>query len=318
MAISKNGGEPVVAIHDPWVVRHPMASFGVAAFFLLGIGFFIVETRTPVSPQERGLVAWGGNGTISSNPSYAQGYNNVPPQNQPNIMQQVQSGPPYTYKMPSLPPQPTQPGVQNDDGTFNVDAFAKALGQAETGGVQSKNQTDISQSIKNAYAFIPTGLVSTTTGQERTDAQNALYEYGNEAGSYIQSFEQANANETQVLKDFIADRNDPDKANRVIAIGNGLAAIGKSFDGMDAVPDSVAGIHAKLVKDYATLGQNLSAITLAHYDADFIKAINTYNDSANTFTKDYISLVTLLSTSKVVFAPSDPGSVFVFTNASDL
>ncbi len=108
------------------------------------------------------------------------------------------------------------------------------------------------------------------------------------------------------------DRTNPEKAAAVVAIGHGLEEMGNSVAAMETVPSAVASAHEALAKSYIEIGKNLALIPRAERDSDFIKAIQTYNASADTFTKNYIQLVSLFGAHGVTFTSSDAGRVFMF------
>lgn len=296
----------------PWFRTHPYAlTLGVAGLLIIA-GIFVVMTRSSAPPTTSQAVAWGGTGALL-NPSYEPGTTSSQGP-AVGIMQQVQSGAPYTYTLPV--PQTTNPDTGETTGGFDFNAFIAML-SAETGAVTT-GQPAGNAAVTNAYAFIPGGFIATTTVNKQTVLQKALYDYGNEAGSLIQSFEQQHTNESQVLTDQAQDRNDAGKAAAVQALGAQLSALGSSLLAMDSVPSQVADAHQALAQSYQNIGTKLALVPQAKSDADFIAAVQSYNSSADTFVKNYVALANLFVAYGVTFSQGDPGSVFTFAPTSGL
>lgn len=298
-----------------WLRTHPYASALLAAGILLVMGAVVVQ-RQSANPVFSQPSAWGGTNLSLLNPtSYGPNQNT---QNEPSIMQQVQSGPPYTYIPPLNAPQSGASGehtAEQDvlaDDSFDLDAFIAMLSSA--GGGQ---KTTASASATTSYSFIPSGLMSTTTAEtKRTSTQQTLYDYGNEVGSYIQSNEEQNPGVAQILKNQVEDRADAGKAAAVGAIARGLRDVGESLEAIEDVPSQMASVHKALAKSYGAVGTNLSLIPKAQSDSEFIAVIEKYNASADVFVKNYIAFAELLGAYGVIFADSDAGSVFTFTPTS--
>ena len=189
---------------------------------------------------------------------------------------------------------------------------------------QENGTTTVAQdsSVTNsAYAFIPTGLVSIETPKKRTALQNSLYQYGNDVGSYIQSFEQENPNESQVLWDQAQDRTDAGKAAALTQLAQSLSSLGTTLAQMDGpdqseVPSQLVSAHDALAKSYQDLGTKLALVPKTQSDADFVAAVNAYDVSAQAFTKNYVNMANLFVAYGVTFASGDPGSVFTFTQTA--
>jgi hypothetical protein len=297
--------------HGHWLRGHPYIAGAAVAVFCLLVGAFIVSLHSPVASQAPQSIAWGGNAGVLNPTSYD---TSAPAQqsDQPSIMQQVQSGAPYNY-IPINAPSPDGTTATNasDQSGFDFDAFVASLSQESA----PKTKTSSGNSgVQSAYAFIPSGLMATSSlSPSLTQTQQDLYDYGNNVGSLIQSFEQKNPNESGTLKDQVENRGDPDKAAAVEALGQSLQDLGNSILAMDTVPEAMTSAHAALGNSYVQIGKNLALVPQAQSDTDFIAAINTYNASADIFTKRYIALAQLFGAYGVKFSPDDPGSVFTFT-----
>ncbi len=292
-----------------WFRTHSYTSaLGVAGLLLIA-GTFVVVSRSSTATTSSQTIAWGGAGA-ALNPSYTGTADSQAPA---GIMQQVQGGAPYTYVLPK--PQPVNPDTQTpaSDG-FDFNAFISLLSASKG---NSAGQSGSNTSVGNAYAFIPGGLVSTTTqGSMRTPLQDSLYTYGNDVGSFIQSFELSHPNESQVLSDQAQDRTDAGKAAALQTLGAALSGLGESLLSMDNVPSQLVSAHQALAQSYVDIGKRLALVPQAARDADFIAAIQSYDTSVQTFTKNYVATANLFAAYGVTFSSSDAGSVFTFTNAS--
>lgn len=295
-----------------WLRAHPYTSALAAACLLIIAGTFLVATRAARPLAHSQTLAWGGAGAVL-NPSYAPGA--ASPQGpSAGILQQAQNSAPYSYILPT--PQTANPdaGAASGDG-FDFDAFISLLSSSGGGSASLRNPTG-DNGAAGAYAFIPAGLVSPAVAPSRTKLQQSLYVYGNETGSAIESFEQSHPNETQALIDQAQDRADPGKAARVEALGAALSALGEGLLAMDAVPAQALADHTALAESYRDIGTKLALVPQAKSDADFIAAVQSYNASADIFTRKYVALANLFVAYGVRFSQSDPGNVFTFTNAS--
>ena len=292
-----------------WLRLHPyVAGLGAAGVLIVG-GVFVVVEKSPGAPAPSQTLAWGGAGA-ALNPSYTPGTSG-PQENTVGIMQAVQSDAPYSYILPT--PQPaTTDGTDATGVGFDFNAFISML-SAE------KNPPAAGQSVggnvvTDAYAFIPGGLISTSTQTaKRTKLQDSLYSYGNDVGSLIQSFEQEHGNESQILMDQAQDRSDTDKAAAVQALAAALSALGDSLLTMDNLPSQVSAAHQALGQSYKDIAAKLTLVPQAQSNADFIAAVESYDASANIFTQNYVALANLFPAYGVVFASGDPGSVFTFS-----
>ena len=287
-----------------WLRGHPYTAVLAGTGMLVVAGILIIRLSAPVQSSSQPL-AWGGTGTLVGSTYGSEG--SIPP----SILQQTVGGPPYTYTLPNLQVS-TTPDATPASG-FDFDAFISMLSAHP-----QQNPPSSSGSASNAYLFIPTGLVSVTTPAKRTPLQNTLYEYGNEVGSLIQSFETEHPNATQVLADQAQDRADSGKAARLHALADGLKTLGDTLAQLDNVPSQASSAHQALAGSYQALGAKLTLVPSAERDADFLAAIQTYDTAVEKFTKNYVALANLFVAYGVSFSPADAGSVFTFTNTSGL
>ena len=288
-----------------WLRTHPYTSALGAAGVLVLIGAFVVVSRA-AQPAGTGATTWGGEAASFLNPtSYGPAQN---PAQSDDVMGQVQNGPPYTYIAPNFS-NLTPSGEEN---SYDFEAFIAKLTKASA----PKGQTDADgdNAFLSAYAYIPRGLISTTTPRStRSALQQELYEYGNDIGSTIESFEQQHSNMVQILKVQVEDRANPEKASAVVNLGHEFEELGKLLAAMETVPPAMTSTHKALAQSYIELGKNLALVPGAERDSDFIKAIQTYNASADMFVKNYIQLVSLFGAHGVTFTSSDSGKVFTFS-----
>ncbi|OGG52424.1 hypothetical protein A2851_05260 [Candidatus Kaiserbacteria bacterium RIFCSPHIGHO2_01_FULL_53_29] len=294
-----------------WLRAHPYVDALAATLALLLVGALIVNSRSAASPAAS-TRTWAGTEISLFNPS-----SHTPPapastqpsQNQYSVFPNVLTVP-SAYTPPVVKDPDTEQSAPFDFNAFI--ALLSAQGRPASGGARGTDNQ-----VTDAYAFIPSGLMSTTSVQQsRSATQQKLYDYGNDIGSYIRSFEEQNQGKAQTLKDQVEDRSDSNKAAAVGELARALKEVGQNLQGMDVVPSAMASAHQKLAKSYIAIGTNLALVPYAERDSDFIAAIQTYNASADTFTRNYVAVAELFGAYGVVFAQSDAGSVFTFTPMS--
>ena len=189
-----------------WARTHPYASALCAAGVLLVLGAYVVQQRAS-QPVPTRATAWGGTETPLLDPTYQPAQNES--LDRESIMQRVKDNPPYTYIPPVTPATPAPTTDEPDD----FDSFVAMLMKGTS--PKAPAQSGGTSTLLDAYAFIPRGLISTTTPSKKlTATQQALYDYGNDIGSTIESFEQQHRNSPQVLKEQAEDRADAGVALR--------------------------------------------------------------------------------------------------------
>lgn len=292
-----------------WLRAHPYASAIGAAALLVVVGASIV-INSASQPVGTGPTSWGGGTVPLLNPtSYAPGTGSSPKNE--SILEQVQDGPPYTYIAPDF--VNTAPG--GEENSYDFDAFVAQL--AAESSLRSGGTQDTSATASGTYSYIPRGLISTSTPHAtRSALQQELYDYGNDIGSTIESFEQQHSNTVQILKGQVEDRADPEKAAAVVKVGHDFEELGKLLLEMDPVPSAARSAHEALAESYVALGKKLALVPGAERDADYIKAIEAYNASADVFVQNYIRLVALFGAYSVTFTSVDGGKVFTFSPTS--
>lgn len=288
-----------------WIRRHPYAAVSAVAGLLLIIGALIVESRTATQPST--LSVWGGSGAPLLNPtSYTPGT--------------IVSERPSTLGDTSVSPIYIPPRAQDSEApapeTLDFDTFVASLvSPAGTKSVAATTSSDTGLS----YSLIPRGLIATETStRSRSPEQQALFTYGNDAGSYIQTYEDSNKNASVALRDQAEDRQNPQKMQAVKLVAAGLITAGESLLGMEDLPSSVASIHKALAQSYIESGRALSKVPDANGDDAFLAAINAYNSTADVLVKNYVALATMFPLAGVTFSTQDPGSVFMFEGGGGL
>jgi hypothetical protein len=293
---------------------HPfIATLAVAVVVIIAGAAFVVS-RAPVAPTQNSLT-WGGGTPVSAYQSAAQ--QQSPQQIVQDVIQNRSSA---TLSLPPLSPASSTSSFSSPSSASNSTDYVALLAQLSGNAQVSApaSQTSANAAITAAYQFIPTGLVATTAPAKKpmTAGQQAIYDYGNSIGGEIQSFEQLNPDEAQILKDQAEDRTDQAKSNALISLGKGFASIGTYMNQMQDVPTSVMPLHSALAQSYLDIGAKLQLVAQAQSDADFVQAIETYDTTANTFVRNYGAMAQFFQEQGIVFAPQDPGSVFSFTDTS--
>ena len=306
-----------------WVRLHPYAATLAGSCILVIVGAIFVLSRT-ASPAPSGISAWSGNpGTLGtpstgSNPTAGDSAQAITPP-------AAATG---TYDTAILPYTRATPAA-NSSGTIGAPAASSSFDfdtlMAEIAAYSGKPRISASTTAAasdgsndiNPWSFVSTGLIATTSPRAgRTPAQQALYLYGNNVGSYIEGYDAAHSNQTQVLTDSYNDRQNPTKEKGVERIGHDLETIGTGIAETTGIPASAALANTALSNSYTEIGADLIAVAQSEALADsaLVAAIQKYDAAVNTFNKNYIALSVLFSTNGVTFGPGDPGSVFSFTS----
>jgi hypothetical protein len=308
-----------IVVGMEWLRAHPYAATIAAVAVVIVVGVIFIGSHTPAALQSSSIT-WSGGAPVTA---YQNNYSYGQPANPQQIAAEVvQGGQGVNVAIPQIASStPAQSGFTAPSGSFDYTQLLAALSaQGQTrvsGNTTSGNANAV---IQEAYQFIPQGLVATTASatKPKTALQQALYDYGNEIGSEIQSFEELHTDQTQVIKDQAEDRTNPAKAAAVVSLGQALASVGTFMQGMQDVPPSVQTLHSALAKSYSDIGAKLQSVAQAESDQDFVQAVETYDTSAGTFVNNYASLAQYFSAQGVVFAQQDPGSVFSFNQSGGL
>ena len=294
-----------------WIQNHIYTSVCIGAGLLLILGALVVKQHMPALSDST-VQAWGGGGALVNPASYD-------PQNP--VLANLPASTFDNGASISITPIPvTTAASSSSSDSFDIRGFIASLGLgAGSNAASSSAGTSGSTVAQTSYDFIPQGLISVpTSGRTRTALQQALYTYGNDAGSYIQSYESGHQNTAPALRDQAADRQNKQKGQAVKDIGTSLTNVGLSLEHMDSVPDSVKAMNQALAQSYIDIGHKLSAIPDAPGDDTFIAAIKTYNAAVESFSRSFVAVAQYLSLSGVTFSSIDPGSVFTFSGGGGL
>lgn len=281
---------------EPEKTRHShpylFASIGILIVLILCSYFFM--TRLAVNPSNAGA-AWGGaGGLVFGNVRRA----TLPEAPSAVDITRTQSG---VHEQPFIPTP-----VDGESGFAELSLLLEQLLAPQTALAPSDELTP------ETYAFIPSNLRTIETPKTRTPAVSALFDYGNEVGTYVRGFEDIHQNMPQILRDHAEDRKNPDKIAAVRNMGIDLAQLGLDLLGLQQVPASVATSHKAYATSYRILGTNLTKIAESETDQEFLEAITAYNTSAEDVTKRFLFIVAIFDTNNVTFSTSDPGSMFMF------
>ncbi|RJR12865.1 hypothetical protein C4585_02800 [Candidatus Parcubacteria bacterium] len=289
-----------------WFLNHPYTMLTVSAFVVLLIGFAIVQGRAPVSLDSSNTSYWGGGGGFLNTNLEPQGIQRTNGDSS-GLFDTVQNLPPFLY----VPPQQNVVDLKEEKKEFDFEAFLAELSRPRT---KPTTTSTPSPSIPEEYSYVPQAIITTSEPEEeRTESQEALYKYGNEAGLIIQLFEDRNRSMARVLKDQFEDPTNPEKNDALVGLGNALMGVGESLEILESVPEQTRTANARLAESYKKAGEKLALVPNALTDEEKIAAMLAYNAAAEEYVRNYISLVNIFSLARVRFSSSDPGSVFMFT-----
>ena len=290
--------------------EHPyiIALAATAILIVAGVFFITHEIHTP----EAGTAfTWQTSSGLPASPQYSSGF--ITGSSSPSFTGQGENVP--FPQLAAGTPSSTQTAASG------LDALLLQLSRQSNVRVTSSTSDNIAGIIANAYSFIPSGLIATSSfinsnDAEITQTQKALYDYGNAAGAIIGRFQGLHQDAVQVMQDQAADRNDPTKAANLRLLGADLAAVGKTMLKISNIPTPIVTYNAALAATYEDAGAKLSAIADAGTDAQQVAAITTYDTAVDALTKNYIALAEYLAAANVTFSSGDAGRVFSFTPAS--
>lgn len=288
-----------------WLRSHPYLDSLVGAAALIIVGALVVRTQLAAPVQQANDTTWGTTGGVFVN-SVSNGNTQLP---------QRQEGPSQGATNVGYIPLQTQNeiGTGPQDSSYDFGALLSLI--SHTG---SSNTVANTSAQTDAYAFIPSGLIATSSLQAptRTSLQNDLYSYGNDVGDAIVAFETQHPNQPQTLTDQFEQPQNPDANAALKKLGKDLAAVGTSLSAMELVPSQAKAAHDKLAAAYIDIGTKLAAIPDAGSDDARYDAIQTYDRAAESFAKQFVGLALLFQSYGVTFSPGDGGSIFVFNNDS--
>lgn len=281
-----------------WIRLHPYAAACALAGILLVIGTIIVERRTTADPT--GLTVWGGSGAPLLNPS------SYSPS---ELLENIDMGSGSSVSPTYIPPSQSAGAPQGAE-VFDLAQLLSML--TDSGAPSASIQTSADTGI--AYAFIPSGLVSSSLSSvELSEEERRLFNYGNDIGSYIQTYEDSHRGAPVTLRDQAEDRQNAAKADAVKAVAAAISRVGENILGMEEVPESVRSLHESLGESYVRAGERLAAVPDARGDEAFIAAVEAYNEAADSLAGHFVGISSLFSLSGIRFASQDPGSIFMFS-----
>ena len=287
-----------------WLRSHPYLSSLLAAAFLIVIGGFVVAQRLSVRGETKIPRAWAGLGTNLLNPT-----SEIPDKKafpQENLYTEVQNTAPFYYA-----PENAQIPLAQTNTDFDFEGFLASLSHKSNPAPAKEDDPGV-----DPYSFIPRGLLSISSDKERTETEEALFNYANEAASYVETHEGNYRNAAQILKDQFEDPQNRAKNAALKGLADSLAGVGSALSGMEEVPAEVQSAHEKLAKSYQEMGQRLALIPEARSEQALTDSMLAYNAAVEAFTKNYVALATLLSVQGVTFSSEDPGSIFTFSATS--
>lgn len=289
-----------VSSKPSWVHRHPFLATTIGIGSLLGLGGVMVLQRFDVNPAGTSG-AWGGAGGFFAGTIRNTNPNRITAEDITRLQSSQESHAVIPIYKPSV------------DGTpAGTDAVADILAQLVQNTPVSVGGA--SPTTPGSYSFIPQGLVSVETPtKKRSAVQEKLYDYGNRVGTYIKGYEDTHYGTTQILKDQLEDRTNPDKISAVKRLGLDMQALGVELRNIPDIPTEAAGMHKEYANAYIRAGLDLVKVMEAEGDEAFVNAITTYNADVEKLTTQFLLLVALFGTNEVTFSSSDYGNIFMFS-----
>ena len=295
-----------------WIRTHPFA----VLFALAGLGFLAIVTavgdRTfapvaggPLTTLSAGNIPQSGNFYTSPNATASNSQNVAI-----NAQTPDQTQPPTNYLPPDQSPQTTPQAP---------DPQPEPLPSPPASANVGVSATPSDTILNDIYSLIPATTVPSPTLQAapaRTASQQALYIYGNEAGLAILTFDNANQNMAQNLKDWVDNRSNTALQAPVNGVADSMVATGNQILALSNVPASASAANTRLGQSLVTAGEELRAVVEASgSDSALADAMKTYDASADEFTKSYVALADLFTLEGITFSSSDTGSAFSFSGS---
>lgn len=218
---------------------------------------------------------------------------------------------PKIFELAALPTATSTYTFSSDD----ITALLANLTPSAAIAIPVLSEDEEGLTLSDVYAYLPQGLTSITTPTKKlTGARLELYEYGNRAGSYIETFgEQYGNYQNATIRRFLEDRDDEVKAREVDDLGKAFIRLGRELKTVESIPTFIADTHLQMADGYIAVGEATRKVALAKTDDELLAAILNSNHASDTFVKAYISIAEQFSALEVRFRDSEPGKVFVFT-----
>lgn len=202
--------------------------------------------------------------------------------------------------------------TQDDSGLAELESI---LTRSPVSKDPNLNTTDVS----GAYEFIPQGMISLPdTSNHDTPAQEELRNFGNDVGSVVQSFELSNPDQPSILKNFMEDRDNPEKIAGMKRLGAQLRDVGTQIAQLDPIPAQMKPSLLDLSAHYQEIGKLLAAVPDAKGNDNLYEAIVTYDQAAERFVTSLVNFALLFPAAGIKFSQDEPGSVFMFQQGTSL
>jgi len=303
-------------------LRHPYLLSIVGVITLLVVGTVIVDVHLPVTAADH-TSGWGASIDANSytSPSYAPAAQYAPPpaptgEESPAIVPGAQDPSSFIYD-PSPTANSAAETIIDTDTSFDFNSFMQRLSGSAPRAPKTSAviQTSADVDPQDAYAFVPVQLFSTETNAApaRSDIQQALYAYGNTAGSSIKTYELLHPNASAIVQRFFDDRKSAASGVALKRLADDIKGVGTDLKKAGGVPAPAAVAHGALADSYIDLGEKLVAIPSAQTDDALLKKIDIYENAVQLYAKNYTALVLLFSKNGVSFRSDEPGSVFMFS-----
>jgi hypothetical protein len=278
----------------------------IASGIVFAIGTALVMNRSGIT-QTGNSNGFYISGVLQGNESALPLYYNTPQPVRPSGVDVPISS---SYGRPATTATPVKSEAVSD--VFDWNSFIASL----THFSNQASKTDPGEdSLADAYAFIPSGLISPPkqkSSEEMSETQKAIYGWGQDAGNSILSYEQQHPNQPQILTDFIQDRENPLKIAEMKRLGADLIAVGDHIAEIGTVPGQLKTASTELASAYREIGANLSKIPDAKGDEALVEAILKYNGSAEAFVGKFVNVVLIFQAHDVKFTQNEAGGVFMF------
>lgn len=289
-------------------MRQPVVLTLIAAAILVLAGLYFVERQRAITPLGTGETWNSGSGYVATEETSAASDSTTP---LPDIT--TNTGP-DTLVIPKGTSATSAPVAKAPvtDGVFDYNAMLDQLRREGAIFKGSEQANSTYNDMVDAFSIGPSVTAVAETIKPRTAKEEAVFEYGNRIGRYVQGFAAVNPNMGQTLTDQINHRNNKTYGDPVRDLGDRYKALGESILAMHDIPPDVEQAHKKLGQSYVDLGVALRAVPDSVGDQELLAAITAYNNKADAYTRSFVAMVALFSALNVSFEQSDPGSAFTF------
>ena len=301
-------------------LRHPYLLSIIGVIVLLVVGTVIVDAHLPVTVIDR-TRDWGGPIVFSARDpvSYAPDVSSARSAVHEGATDVLTVQNPASFSYMPDPGISTAAAIADTiigtDTAFDFGAFIQQLSRPSS-KIPGTSQIDLAILVdgQTTYPTVPVQSfdASDRAAPARSDTQQSLYAYGNEAGSHIRFYEQTHPNDGAIIEGFFKTRNTKSAA-ALKQLGTDIKNIGINLQTMTNVPASATSAHRAFAESYIEVGDKLTSLLSAQTDAAVIGAIDVYDDAVQTHIRNYIAVIDLFSRNGVTFQQDEQGRVFVFT-----